>query len=99
MYRINVKNYDVQGKEFLVKESIVNVLFGATEKLNGVELLRRDELAKDILGCEDEELLLEDTQYATVKGAIERFQGFGKAEIEFVKRILHAEKTKVAPVK
>lgn len=98
MYKIDIRPYDVEGKQFVVKESLVNILFSVTEKLNGVELIRRDELAKDIMDSEDD-LLLEDTQYATVKGAVERFQGFGRAHVEFVKRILHAEKTKVAPVK
>lgn len=100
MYQIDVTPYpfgvNAEGKplNYAVKESLVNILFGRSENLTGVQVLERDALGRKIMGS-DHILLLEDTEYETIRGAVERFRGFSRQDVDFVKRVLQAEKTKV----
>ncbi len=78
-----------------VKDSIVGLLFHPELKLGGMELLKQNELAGKILNSEDPDVLLEEAEYEQIKRAINVVKGFGRNEVELVRRILEAPKVEV----
>jgi hypothetical protein len=80
--------YDVRG-------SLIEVLFAPELQLNAREILDRDDLARKIKDCRDNNLLLEEAEYEKIKGAVETVRGMGRNEVEFIRRILKAEKVEV----
>lgn len=110
MRKINLENYTVKLKvpdkmnsgleieaefPYNVKDSLVNVLFVRELGLNGVELVKANMLAQKILACEANEILLEETEWQRLQTAINTAQGFGRPDIEFVRRINEAEVVEV----
>lgn len=100
MKKINIKNYDVEvineaGEKktvaYDVKSSIVELLFIPALKLNGSALMEQMALAGKIKAVEGDYLLLEEEEYRRVQRSFALFEGFGKREIELVKRVLNAE--------
>lgn len=90
--------YDVlDGKHFDVRASLVNILFA--EKLGALEVLKRGEIAKAVEEEPSDTLLLEDADYEILKGAVSKFPEYGRPHVEFVRRVLEAEKVKVTAVK
>lgn len=99
MKKINTKSFNVdllnkegklESQPYLVRESMVEILFHPNLKLKSIDLIKQDELAKKIIKAKDE-LLLEDEEYARLKEALEKVEGLGRNDVEFVKRILDAE--------
>jgi len=72
-----------------VKDSILNLLFIPDLQLNGAELVRQNVLAMKIETCPDE-ILLEQEEWQRVKKAIDTFKGFGRPDVELVRRVLEA---------
>lgn len=112
MRKLNLKDYTVKTKvpdrmnpgqeveaefPFHMKDSTINVLFLPQLRLNGVELLKANVLGQKILACEGDEILLEDAEWQRLSAALDKAQGFGKLEVEFVTRILEAEVVEVKP--
>lgn len=103
MRKIDLSPYDFVGRNevgevassvFDVKESLLAILFQPALQLNGVEVLKRDKLAQKIDvadGC----VLLEDADYRIVEGAINKFKGFTRVHVEFVRRVVDAEEVSV----
>lgn len=77
------------------KESIIEILFNPNLKLNSVNLLKQDELAKKIMNAGEEELLLEEEEYIRVKAALDTIQGLTKNDVELVRRIINATEVEV----
>ena len=80
-----------------VKESLVGCLFHPELKLGGREIIERDVVAKKIESAVDC-VLLEDAEYQKLNHAFETVKGFGKAEVELVKRVFNAEDVEVAEI-
>ncbi len=99
MKKIPVTDYMISqdGKElpYPVREALAEVLFHPAIKIMALELLKRDDLARKILACEDEFLLLEDAEYAKVKDAVNKVDSFTRNDVEFVNRVLNAETVEV----
>ncbi len=102
MRKLSLKSYEVTEKvrnpatgsvqqftlPYNVKDSIINILFLPALHLQGVELVRQNVLAMKIEACEDE-VMLEEAEYARVKAAIEAYPAAGRADVELVDRILN----------
>ncbi len=103
MKKIDVRNYFVavpteDGSTidipYTVKESLVSCLFHPELKLGGRSVLERDVIAKKIESAVDY-VLLEDAEYQKLLHAFETVHGFGKAEVELVRRVFDAEDVEV----
>ncbi|MBA7568988.1 hypothetical protein ES708_10725 [subsurface metagenome] len=104
MRKIDIRDYhyeviDSEGKSkefpYSVKSNLIAVLFQRQLNLSAIELLGRDDLARKIRDCESDEILLEESEYEEIKKAVNAFRGYGKQDIEFVKRVLECPKIEV----
>ena len=77
------------------KQSMIELLFARDNELNGMEVLERDKLANKIYDCPDGTILLEDAEWHKFYNALEAVKGLGRPDVEFVRRILEAEKIEV----
>jgi len=99
MRKFDVSEYEVtmeKGKTmpYRVKDSAVTVLFNPDRKLTAVDLLRTNTLAQRIMEAEGH-VLLEEADYTELKKACETVRGYGKEDVEFVRRILEAPEINV----
>ena len=81
------------------KDSILNLLFIPDLQLTGAELVKQNVLAMKLESCKDDEILLEDEEWARIKKSIDTFKGFTRNEVELVERINNAEVVEVEPKK
>jgi len=104
MRKINFQDYNVtvqtpEGEKrqipYEVKDSMISLLFHPDLKLGGVELLKQNELAGKILNAEPGDLLLEEAEYNKLTQAINVIKGYGRNEVELVRRILEAPEVEV----
>lgn len=77
-----------------IKESIIDILYNPALKLNSINLLKQEVLAKKVLDSGDE-MLLEEEEYTRLKNALSAVEGLGKNDITMVHRIVDAEDTEV----
>jgi hypothetical protein len=99
MRKFDVTEYTItmdngQTLPYRVKDSAVTILFNPDRKLNAVELLKTNTLAERIMGAEGH-VLLEEADYAELKKACETVRGYGKEDVEFVRRVLEAPQVNV----
>ena len=114
MYKIDLTSYNVQVRTrnekdkdkvvpklvvYDVKSSLVGILFHPSLRLNGREVLVRDEIACRIETCKDSSILLEESEYLKFKEAVDKITGLGRNEVELVKRILDAPTVDIKEVK
>ena len=97
-FTVSVRIPDGSTKEinYAIKDSLIEVLFSPTLKLNTINLLKQEILAKKIIECGDE-LLLEDEEYTRLQSALSKVEGLGKNDIEMVHRVLEATSIEVEP--
>ena len=101
MRKLDLRNYQytekiknpVKGIEeitlpYLVKDSILNIMFFPSLGLQGATLVRQNVLAMKIEQCEDE-VLLEEEDYQRVKRAAENYVAQSRADVELIDRILN----------
>ena len=106
MRKVAIKDYAVKARDqetgkvvdapYSVKESIISILFLPALQLQAKELLERDKLANKINDAKDGFILLEDAEFKKVEDAVNAHKGFGKNDVEFVRRVLEAETVEVA---
>lgn len=91
-YQVSVVRTDGTKEEvpYQVKESMVEILFNRDLKLNGVGVIKQNQLAEKILAANSDELLLEDEEHERVMKALSLVEGLGKNDVEFAKRIINA---------
>ncbi len=92
---VSIEDGTVVEIPYTVKESLVSCLFHPELKLGGRDVIERDVIAKKIESAEDS-VLLEDSEYQKLFDAFETVRGFGKAEVELVRRVFEAESVDVA---
>ena len=73
---------------YLVKDSILNILFLPDLRLQGAELVRQNILAIKVEQSE-EEVILEEEEYQRIKKAAEAYKAQGRADVELIDRILN----------
>ncbi len=81
--------------DYLVRDSIVEILFHPNLQLGGKELLDQSTLALKIEKWPDNDLLLEEMEYNKVKAGVEALRGLGRHDVEFITRILNAPTVEV----
>lgn len=105
MKKINMSPFNVQVRlpdgtlkdiNYAFKDSIVEILFNPNLKLNTVNLLKQEILAKKIIEAKDE-LFLEEEEYNRLKHALEIIEGLGRNDIEMVHRVMEAETVEISP--
>jgi len=104
MRQFNLKNYDIEGLDgkrekvtvpYNVRDTLVNILFNPELRLGAKDLLSRDDLSRKILGCQEDTVLLEESEYQQILNAVNSIKGYGKSDIEFVKRVLECPQVQV----
>lgn len=73
---------------YLVKDSILNIMFLPELGLRGAELVRQNILAMKIEQA-DAEIVLEEEDYQRVKRAAEAYVAQSRADVELIDRILN----------
>ena len=103
MRKLELKHYEVtfrnvQGEletiPYDFKDAIINLMFHPDLRLSRTEALKTDILAEKIMET-NEEILLEEEEYNRIFHAVDSFKGFGKNEVELVKRVLECPKIDV----
>jgi len=96
-YEIELRNQEGNIVKFPydVKTSIADIILSQPLKLNGVKLLRNQEIASKIINCKEKFILLEFNEYLVIKEATDILDVFSKNDVELVKRILNAEEVEV----
>ncbi len=104
MRRLNLKDYtemvrDEGGKDvelpYPVKNSMIEVLLSKDLGLSAGEALDRWPLACRIRDCPDGTILIEEGDYKKLVEAIDTITGWGRTDIEFLKRITEAPQVEV----
>jgi hypothetical protein len=73
---------------YMVKDSILNIMFLPSLGLRGAELVRQNVLAIKIEQS-DGQVLLEEEEYDRVKKAAEAYTAQSRADVELIDRILN----------
>jgi hypothetical protein len=96
MRAIDVTDYKVDDSKDLypMKEALAEVLFHPALKIMALDLLKRDELARKILRS-PASLLVEETEYAMIKAAVEKVDTYTRNDVIFVERVLGARTVEV----
>jgi hypothetical protein len=103
MRRVDLSSYKVPVKspggvdevEYDVRDSCIEVLLSRELNLTARELLDRDDLARKIRDCPDGHMLLEEGEWAKLAQSVNAVKGFGRADVEWVRRVLDAEQVQV----
>jgi len=80
---------------YYIKDSILNLLFIRDLQLTSAELVKQNMLAMKLEQCKEDEILLEDEEWGRIKRAIDTFKGFGRTDVELVRRINEAKVVEV----
>jgi hypothetical protein len=94
MRKISLIPYKVEGEDYKVKESIINLLFSPHLRLGMRAAIENDRIAKKVESA-TEEVLLEEAEYQKIKNAVETFEGYSRQDLEFGQRILEAPEVPV----
>ena len=96
MRKINLADYEFGGQTFQVRPSLVAILFNE-DKLDGREVIRRDELALKVEEHVEDEILLEENEWAKFVTGLNStdLKPHGRSVVRFVKRILDAPQVDV----
>lgn len=92
MRKIDLTDYKTTGDNtFSVRQSLAAILFNE-KKLDGREIIRRDELARRIETYPEDSILLETTDYDKFVSGLRDtdIQPFGRDVVEFLRRVLDA---------
>ena len=91
MRKIDLSEYTAGETTFNVRASLASALFNQP-KLDPREIIRRDELATHIETCNENELLIEESDYIKIVDGVKAsdLAPFGRAIVPFLKRIMDA---------
>ena len=83
-----VKGIEEVTLPYLVKDSILNIMFLPDLRLQGAALVRQNILAIKIEQSGDE-VILEEEEYQRIKEAAEAYKAQSRADVELIDRILN----------
>lgn len=89
-YQDQIQPRELVDMPYEVKSSLIELLFSRELHLSGPELLERDDLARKVRDC-DGVLLLEEPEWQKLKSSVESTTGFGRPDVELVRRIMNAK--------
>lgn len=101
MRKLDLRNYDVEvmneegafeKKSYNFRGSLIELLFIKSLNLDSAELLSHNSLAKKIMGCKEDSMLIEEEEYRMLTKSIQAARGFGRNEVELVNRIMNETK-------
>jgi len=108
MRKLIIKDYNVDGMDeqgtiitipYNVRRSIDNVMLASgpmtSQQLSGSDLLRNARISQKITMCKEGFILLEESEYQIMRQSFESFKGYGRNEVELVRRVYEAEKVEV----
>jgi len=108
MRKLQISDYDVVMKvrgesgqteekkvPYRVADSLSMLLFHPELRLGGKELLANGKLCDKIEACKKGFILLTEDEFASVKKVFDTVKGFGKNEIELVRRVEECEEVDV----
>lgn len=78
-----------------VRDSIIEVMMSPELRLGAVALMERYAIARRLMDCEDDEILLEEADYHKIRTAFEETTGFNRRDVELVRRVLEAPEVAV----
>lgn len=99
MRKICVADYEVQEGSYPMREALAEVLFHPALKIMAMDLLKRDDLARKIQKSTPPDLLLEESEYAIIRAAVDKVDSFTRNDVEFVRRVVNAEQVAVMEAK
>lgn len=73
---------------YMVKDSLLNIMFLPSLNLRGAELVRQNVLAMKVEAAGDE-ILLEEEEFERIKTAVESYGAKSRADVGLVDRILN----------
>lgn len=96
MRKIILTDYEFGGNTFQVRPSLASILFNE-DKLDGREIIYRDELARKVESHEGDEFLVEEADWKKLVSSLNAtdLKPFGRTVVEFVKRVLDAPQVTV----
>ena len=96
MRKVDLTNYEVGEQTFEVRSSLVAVLFNE-DKLDGREIIRRDELARRVETHPDDTIFLEESDWNKFVSGLRStdLKPHGRSVVEFIKRVLDAPQVEV----
>ena len=102
MRKIDLTSYDVTVMEkdqmvtlpYDVKGSLINGMYHSELRLGYKELFENDRIAQKIRNS-DGFVLLEESEYESVKHVFETIRGFTKEDVELVRRVIEAPEVSV----
>jgi hypothetical protein len=96
MRKIDLTDYAFEDNTFMVRASLAATLFNE-DKLDGREIIARDLLARKIENCEEDHILLEETEWKKILGGLHAtdLKPHGRSVVEFLKRVLDAPEVAV----
>ena len=91
MRKLDLTSYKFEGHDFEVRQSLASILFNE-DKLDGREIIRRDDLARKIEGFEGDVILLEEVDWKKLVSGLNAtdLKPHGRSVVEFAKRVLDA---------
>lgn len=103
MRKLRIDNYEFKREDtsitYMVRESLADLLLHRELRLSAAEAIRRHTIAKRILECPNDEILLEDADYERIKSSLDLIHGFGREDIELIERIYNAEEVSHGNIK
>ncbi len=98
-HKLKIANYKVmvdnKEEDFLVRVSLVALLFDPELRLGWREAIRNDGIAKNIENCPEDFILLTLDDYGIIKGAVDQFTNFNRHAVELINRVHNAEEIEV----
>lgn len=105
MRKIDISNYTITDvvqpsgeaveNPYDFRYSIGEVLLAREQGMTARQLLAADDLFRKIRDWPDDTLLLEEAEYQVLHQAFERMTGYGKYDVELVRRVLEAQEVQV----
>ncbi len=80
-----------------VRKSLVSVLFHPGLQLDPFQVLEANELA-DKIRIGGDTILLSEQEYAKIQAGLKVIKGCQEADVEFVRRLIHAEEVELEEV-
>jgi hypothetical protein len=90
MRKISLIPYNVGENEYPVRETLINLLYSPHLRLGARTLIDNGKIATKIESASDS-ILLEESEFEKLKNAVETFEGYGRHDVELVRRVLEAQ--------
>lgn len=98
MKELDLRSYEFEGIKVDVKKVLASLLFRPELKLSARDLITQAALAEKIELAGDS-VLLEDAEYAKVKRPFDIVTGWGRGDLQLIKRVMDAVDVEIEKAK